>query len=351
MAATFWTTRFLAASVAAVGFGLPSLAGAQVLVDNGQVNVINDSSQTLSFIVRNAPDGTPTVLRLVDGARVGYVQVLGTSRVEVGDAFVRGPIAVGEGGQLEFDGGQAEFPIEVRGNGRVRALAGRIGFLASEPKGGFVAADNARAINSGAVIVGSFGAVGNALACLAGGAVVMDLVDSTGSLVIVGPSFRHKGQPLPSGPLDVLPRAGTDLVLGPLASGGVLANRVANGTILAPVVDSDGDGWPDACDNCPSVANPWQEDRGRLGAGSVPDGIGDACQCGDVNDDGAVTLSDAVAVQRSLLNPPTATLAAPERCDVGGARGCSIGDAVQIRRALLIPPAATVQQACAPAAP
>ena len=35
--------------------------------------------------------------------------------------------------------------------------------------------------------------------------------------------------------------------------------------------DSDGDGIPDICDNCPSVANPDQAD-------SMGDGIGDACR-------------------------------------------------------------------------
>ena len=41
-------------------------------------------------------------------------------------------------------------------------------------------------------------------------------------------------------------------------------------------IDSDGDGWPDSCDNCPLHANPDQKDSERVNAGG-PDGVGDVC--------------------------------------------------------------------------
>jgi hypothetical protein len=41
--------------------------------------------------------------------------------------------------------------------------------------------------------------------------------------------------------------------------------------------DEDGDGWPNACDNCPTEPNPDQRDRGELDAGNPADGVGDAC--------------------------------------------------------------------------
>jgi hypothetical protein len=121
--------------------------------------------------------------------------------------------------------------------------------------------------------------------------------------------------------------------------------------LLSVSPDSEHDGVPNLVDRCPFAADPAQVDRGGVGTGSTPDGIGDACQCGDVTGDGRVTLSDSVAITRSLLQPPTATLARPELCDVGGSTGCTITDAVIVRRALLAPPTATIEPRCAPARP
>jgi hypothetical protein len=113
--------------------------------------------------------------------------------------------------------------------------------------------------------------------------------------------------------------------------------------------DSDSDGFVDLADNCPFSPNGGQLDAGGIGAGSAPDGIGDACQCGDVTGNGSITTADAVAVTRSLLVPPTSVLSQPALCDVGGSAGCSTADAVIVTRAVLVPPTATIQQKCAPA--
>jgi len=115
--------------------------------------------------------------------------------------------------------------------------------------------------------------------------------------------------------------------------------------------DADGDGVTDAKDNCPFTFNPDQKDTGGIGFASPPDGIGDACQCGDVNGDGFVTAVDAVEIERSLLIPPTAVLAQPDHCVVGGGGTCTAIDAVIVDRALLAPPTATIHQACPPALP
>ncbi len=131
-----------------------------------------------------------------------------------------------------------------------------------------------------------------------------------------------------------------------------LVTGLAAGTALvlaaatAHAFDTDGDGIQDAVDNCPFVSNPGQQDTGGVGAGSLPDGIGDACQCGDVNGDGKVTLIDSVIITRSLLVPPTATLANPTRCDANGDGKCNLADATIVRRAQLLPPTASVSQAC-----
>ena len=118
---------------------------------------------------------------------------------------------------------------------------------------------------------------------------------------------------------------------------------------IVPVPDFDRDGVPDRSDVCPTAADPAQADSGGVGAGSAPDGVGDACQCGDVSGDGRVTLLDATLLTRAQLQPPSATPAHPERCDVGGAAGCSLADAVIVRRALLTPPTAAIAPACVPA--
>lgn len=108
--------------------------------------------------------------------------------------------------------------------------------------------------------------------------------------------------------------------------------------------DADSDGALDARDGCPRRPDPAQSDRGGVAsptnpAGDAPDGIGDACQCGDVNSDGRVTGVDATLIARSLLGlppfPSPGALPAPDRCDVGGAAGCDSTDAVLIRRATL----------------
>lgn len=71
-------------------------------------------------------------------------------------------------------------------------------------------------------------------------------------------------------------------------------------------------------DNCPYTGNPDQLDTAGLGGGSPPDGIGDACQCGDVSGDGQISSVDASIIMRALMQPPLATLERPELCDVGG---------------------------------
>ncbi len=115
--------------------------------------------------------------------------------------------------------------------------------------------------------------------------------------------------------------------------------------------DGDGDGVGDVGDNCPNFANANQSDVGGIGAASGADGIGDACQCGDVSGNGRVTTADATLITRSLLVPPTATLTRADLCNVGGSAACTTADAVIATRALLVPPTATVQQVCAPGLP
>jgi hypothetical protein len=107
---------------------------------------------------------------------------------------------------------------------------------------------------------------------------------------------------------------------------------------VCTMVDTDGDGVPDLIDNCPYTYNPDQKDTGGVGAGSPPDGIGDACQCGDVDNDGFVTSIDATAIVRALSNlapygaAGVTALPGYQKCDVNGDGVCNGLDSTAILR-------------------
>ena len=105
---------------------------------------------------------------------------------------------------------------------------------------------------------------------------------------------------------------------------------------LAP--DTDGDGIPDSFDNCPYTPNPNQQDSGGINT-TVPDGIGDACQCGDVTGDGIVNVADKTILSRSLagLGPYGSVAAMPgfDKCDVIDTSGtCTVSDKAVIAQAI-----------------
>jgi CSLREA domain-containing protein len=111
-------------------------------------------------------------------------------------------------------------------------------------------------------------------------------------------------------------------------------------------VDGDGDGTPDPIDNCPELPND-QSDVAGLGSGSAPDGIGDACQCGDGDDDGTVADSDAAALRAQLAGAAALSPAGLSKCSVIGGPDCDVADWVALARALDEPPLAPgVAQTC-----
>ena len=128
--------------------------------------------------------------------------------------------------------------------------------------------------------------------------------------------------------------------------------------------DFDGDGPNDAEDNCPFTANSLQEDRGGFDS-DAPDGVGDACQCGDLDNDGIVTQADVLVGRSGLAGASTASIAAPHKCNVSGALrpelhpdrpvsvDCEIDDLVILERASrgLPLPRFSLQQLCGPASP
>ncbi len=90
----------------------------------------------------------------------------------------------------------------------------------------------------------------------------------------------------------------------------------------------------DASDNCPFVAND-QADSGGINT-TTPDGIGDACQCGDVTGNGIVNGQDGNAIQRHGLGlEPNPLFANPGNCDVTGNDACDGQDANAVKRVAL----------------
>ena len=122
---------------------------------------------------------------------------------------------------------------------------------------------------------------------------------------------------------------------------------------VCTMVDTDGDGVPDLIDNCPYTYNPDQKDSGGVGT-ATPDGIGDACQCGDVNDDGIVSTADSTILTRSLvgLSPYLTAGAMPgaAKCDLNGDGLCTTADLSILTRGLVgLSPG--IKQVCPAAVP
>src|SRR5262249_41246009 len=118
-----------------------------------------------------------------------------------------------------------------------------------------------------------------------------------------------------------------------------------------PAPDGDSDGSCNAADNCPYVANPGQEDVGGVGP-AIPDGIGDVCQCGDLNGEGVVDTADVAAYRSHLADPAGLPFTGPAlaKCSVAGGVGCDILDVVVMRRAL-VGQGPGIDQVCAAALP
>jgi hypothetical protein len=137
------------------------------------------------------------------------------------------------------------------------------------------------------------------------------------------------------------------LLLGDLDGDGIDGDGDASGVVGdAPCAAGQSAGCDD---NCPFTANLDQADAGSVGLESPPDGIGDACQCGDVSDDGLVTLADFTQIRSWLASggtlPPTPDFEA-SKCAVGGGMGCGLGDFVLVRRAVSQSDASLLQQVC-----
>jgi hypothetical protein len=117
----------------------------------------------------------------------------------------------------------------------------------------------------------------------------------------------------------------------------------------APVPDPDTDGFLSPCDSCDFIAND-QFDRGRVGS-TVPDGIGDACQCTELTNDGTVNAADVTRLRQHLAGSSALGATQLARCSgIGGPTDCTVRTMAVMRRALggLLPPVAQVCDAAVP---
>jgi uncharacterized repeat protein (TIGR03806 family) len=99
-------------------------------------------------------------------------------------------------------------------------------------------------------------------------------------------------------------------------------------------IDSDDDTRADANDNCPRTSNLSQSDAGGLNS-SGANGVGDACECGDVTGDGRADTADLGPIRDQLRRTATLSGAANRRCDSASDTGeCSIVSWARLRKAL-----------------
>jgi hypothetical protein len=148
-----------------------------------------------------------------------------------------------------------------------------------------------------------------------------------------------------------LPDNQTDPISGVLTYPSSLLSVGGSSSCTVPE-DLDGDGVRTEADNCPYLANSDQIDRGGFDPGGALgvdgfssaasyDGIGDACQCGEGNGNGTITLSDddLLNLRKHLLGEDTPPGEFnPARCnvrnDLVNTSKCNILDAMLLKRAL-----------------
>jgi hypothetical protein len=162
--------------------------------------------------------------------------------------------------------------------------------------------------------------------------IVLTLVPLTTDVLLVTGDPVESGYPAPHIRVSLLPSSSDDV-----DGDGVPEDGDGSG------VEGDRPCWTGqriSCDdNCPDVPNPGQEDDGGFNT-NLPDGVGNACQLGDVDGNGIVDNADAMMVQDCGYDLPPCEgggpelLPSPDNCDVSGDDVCNLVDATIIHRNL-----------------
>ena len=114
---------------------------------------------------------------------------------------------------------------------------------------------------------------------------------------------------------------------------GVIYRR---GAFAGPPPDVDLDGVADTIDDCRYEANPTQTDSGGP-SGATPNGIGDACECGDLGTNGRVDDADVTLLRNWLARAPgpcprcSAAACAAESSATSTSRCCAAPDVARAR--------------------
>ena len=126
--------------------------------------------------------------------------------------------------------------------------------------------------------------------------------------------------------------------------------RCAQVEALAQTLNADLDSFSNDRDDCPYTTNTNQADAGSVLA-EPSDGIGDACQCGDANDNGIVEAGDVAALRAALTAQTPLSAAGAAKCRVEtGSAACDVVDVAVLKRRLQsLGPG--IAQACAAANP
>ena len=106
-----------------------------------------------------------------------------------------------------------------------------------------------------------------------------------------------------------------------------------------PADDVDGDNVQDLGDNCPFIDNTAQTNRGSFDSDvDESDAQGDACQCAETTDDGAVLdpddFDDLAAYLSGQITNPVIGAQIEARCSVIHTTECNVLDLVHLRLAL-----------------
>jgi hypothetical protein len=110
--------------------------------------------------------------------------------------------------------------------------------------------------------------------------------------------------------------------------GEAFEQTLSDTSLPLPPRDFDCDEVEDFLDNCPAWENFDQLDSGGI------NGVGDACECGDVSDDGDVGIVDVVYLARDVAGLEAPSLPAPLKCHVAPGGDCNEAQLIALREDL-----------------